>query len=382
MMADKEHLRVIKQGWSVWNEWRKDNSSVDPDLSGADLRKVKYPNPLGMLRSMITYRHAERGIDFSSTNLAGANLSGTNLLGADFGKAVLTGADIQHANVRYANFNNAILNSANLTSTALDESNFQEAKMDGAICIGAGLRGCNFVDASLVGANLEGAKLQRARMVKTNLKGSNLAGCSVYGLSAWDLNLEQTTQTNLSISPDDTSAITVDNLEVAQFIYLILNNWKVRDIIDTITSKAVLILGRFTPERKEVLDALRDKLRGHDYLPILFDFDKPESRNLTETVSTLAHMSRFVIADITDAKSIPQELQRIVPSLPSLPVQPIILASQFEYSMFKDLMDYPWVLKPYRYDTLEGLLSALESMVIAPAVGKAEEIRERRQALL
>jgi hypothetical protein len=49
--------------------------------------------------------------------------------------------------------------------------------------------------------------------------------------------------------------ITVDNIEVAQFIYLMLHNEKIRDVIDTITSKAVLILGRFTGERKAVLDA-------------------------------------------------------------------------------------------------------------------------------
>ena len=54
-----------------------------------------------------------------------------------------------------------------------------------------------------------------------------------------------------------------------------LNNQKVREVIDTITSKAVLILGRFTDERKAVLDALRDELRKRDYLPILFDFEKP-----------------------------------------------------------------------------------------------------------
>jgi hypothetical protein len=33
-------------------------------------------------------------------------------------------------------------------------------------------------------------------------------------------------------------------------------------VIDTITSKAVLILGRFTDERKAVLDALREELAG------------------------------------------------------------------------------------------------------------------------
>ena len=84
------------------------------------------------------------------------------------------------------------------------------------------------------------------------------------------------------------------------------------EVIDTITSKAVLILGRFTEERKAVLDALREELRKRDYLPILFDFDVPATRDITETISLLARMARFVVADITDAKSIPQELAVIV----------------------------------------------------------------------
>ena len=49
--------------------------------------------------------------------------------------------------------------------------------------------------------------------------------------------------------------ITSDNLEIAQFLYLLLNNRKIRDVSDTITSKVVLILGRFSDERKAVLDA-------------------------------------------------------------------------------------------------------------------------------
>jgi hypothetical protein len=54
----------------------------------------------------------------------------------------------------------------------------------------------------------------------------------------------------------------------------------------------VLILGRFTDERKEVLDALRDELRKRDYLPILFDFDKPTSRTTDETIMLLSRAWR------------------------------------------------------------------------------------------
>jgi hypothetical protein len=108
---------------------------------------------------------------------------------------------------------------------------------------------------------------------------------------------------DLVITPHNEPKITLDNLDVAQFIYLLLNNERVRDVINTITSKVVLILGRFADERKPVLDAIREELRRHDWLPVLFDFAKPTSRDITETVSTLAHMARLVIADITDAKS-------------------------------------------------------------------------------
>jgi hypothetical protein len=83
----------------------------------------------------------------------------------------------------------------------------------------------------------------------------------VYATSVWNARLDGAIQSNLVITRYDESVIQVDNLEVAQFIYLLLNNAKIRQVIDTITSKVVLILGRFTPERKLVLDAIREQLR-------------------------------------------------------------------------------------------------------------------------
>jgi hypothetical protein len=169
----------------------------------------------------------------------------------------------------------------------------------------------------------------------------------------------------------------VDNLEMAQFVYLLLSNTKIREVIDTITSKVVLILGRFTPGRKALLDALRDELRKHNYSPILFDFEKPASRDLTGTISTLAYLSRFIIVDLTDPSSAPHEVATVIPQT-IVPVQPLILDGERAYSMFRDLRQrYHWVLPTYAYTDQAHLLATLQEQVIAPAEQKAQELAKR-----
>src|SRR3954449_5322445 len=159
--------------------------------------------------------------------------------------------------------------------------------------------------------------------------------------------------------------------EWKQFVYLLLRNEKIRAVIDTITSKGVLILGRFTPGRKAVLDALREELRKRDYLPILFDFDVPLGRDITETVSLLARMARFIVADLTDPSSLPKELEAIVPSL-AVPVQPLLEGVRQPYAMFKDYWKYDWVLPVHRYEGLEPLLAGMAEEVIGPAEAKVK----------
>jgi len=133
----------------------------------------------------------------------------------------------------------------------------------------------------------------------------------------------------------------------------------------------VLILGRFTPERKSVLDAIREELRRRDYTPVLFDFIKPANQSTMETVSTLAGMARFAIADLTDAKSILQELQGIVPARPSLAIQPILLSSQSEPGMFDFFRMFSWFLPTFYYDSQHSLLAALKEQVVDPAERRA-----------
>jgi len=128
------------------------------------------------------------------------------------------------------------------------------------------------------------------------------------------------------------------------------------------------------PERKAVLDAIRDQLREKDYLPVLFDFEKPASKDLTGTVTTLANMARFIIADLTDPSSVPHELEAVVPGT-IVPVQAILLEGQPEYAMFVDLKRrYHWVLEPHQYKSKELLIAHLGERVIAPAERKAKEL--------
>jgi hypothetical protein len=137
----------------------------------------------------------------------------------------------------------------------------------------------------------------------------------------------------------------------------------------------VLILGRFTDERKAILEALHEELRKRNYLPILFDFEKPRSRDTDETITLLARMARFIVADISDAKSVLQELRGIVPDLPSVPVQPIILEMQEEPGMFDFYRNRPSFLTVHPYADEEQLLADLGDKVIRPAELKALELR-------
>lgn len=94
--------------------------------------------------------------------------------------------------------------------------------------------------------------------------------------------------------------------------YLLLNHKKLRNVLNAITEQGVLLLGRFGGSGLGVLQAVAAKLREENYLPIIFDFERPRARNYTETVKTLAGLSRLIIADLS-GPSVPQELYATVP---------------------------------------------------------------------
>jgi uncharacterized protein YjbI with pentapeptide repeats len=331
-MANEKQLSIINQGVQIWNTWRHENAEIQPDLSGVNLSKA---NLEGVNLRSVDLSDAS----FYLANLHGAQLSEANLRNSDLGCTILSNVDLRKADIRWANISESDLSSSDLR-----------------------------------GANLAGSNLS-----ETHFENADLTGCQVYAISAWNLKMnENTKQSNLIITRPDESTITVDDIEVAQFIYLLLNRSKLRNVLNTMTSKAVLLLGRFTPERKQILDGLADELRNHNLLPIIFDFERSTNRDFTETIKILAGLSLFVIVDITKPKSAPQELTAIVPDY-QIPFVPIIEEGEEPYSMFVDFQKYEWVLKPIiQYTTKELLLENFKDLIMERAWQKHLELQRKK----
>jgi hypothetical protein len=229
---------------------------------------------------------------------------------------------------------------------------------------------------SLARADLTGANLAYARLIGTDLADATILNCRVYGIAAWGINLQGTKQENIIITAPGDAEITVDGIDVAQFIYLLLTNQKISNVIDTITSKAVLILGRFTEERKKVLDVLRDELRLRNRTPIVFDFGEPRSMSKTDTVKLLAQMARYIIVDLSDPNSAPYELGVIsMMGLKTTPVVPIIVNNQKPFPMLEDVLQERWSTDLIRYRDLDDLRALLDGKLVKAAEAKVHELR-------
>jgi Pentapeptide repeats (8 copies) len=327
-MPDQEHLELLMQGRDVWNAWRKAHSNTVPFLRGAQLD--------------------------------GYVLSDYDLHDAYLRRAHLKGARLDRCKLREANLSGAYLGGASLV----------EAEMAGA----------NLRAANMQRADLRNADLKSAILVNTDLRNANLSGAQVYGISAWEVSLDGAQQRDLVVTRPGQPRVTTDDLEVAQFIYVLLNHQKLRNVFNTTTQRGVLILGRFGGGGLEVLQAIAAKLRDMAYLPIIFDFERPQQRTYTETVITLAGLCNFVIVDLS-GRSVPQELQATVSTL-RIPFVPIIQEGYLPHSMVKDFAELDhFFYPPIKFKTIEELIEQLPQKAIAPANAYIDRRREKLKGI-
>lgn len=409
-MANADHLEIVKAPSGRWNDWRRKNTRVIPDFARADLRDA---NLAGANLAKA---------DFSGARLDGASLCGANLTRARFFGASMSAADLNRANLVKANLSQSDLAGVNLNAADLSHAFLIKANLSGASLIEARLDGANFGQASLFRANmiravlrkasffkadlteadlaeadLEAANLQEAVLERTNLLAANLSNanlcfatllrtnlekavidnCSVCGISLWEVNLKDARQRDLDIMPPQQPVLAVDNLQTAQLVGLLLHQQKTRHDVFSVSLNTVLIMGRFPPERKPVLDVIKAALRRYEYSPLVLDFLVPGPRDMNETVKTLGRMSRFIIADLTEDRRIAQTLDSVVHYLPSVPIQPIAREGGGPGIESRHYFKYHWVLPVCRFKDTDDLSRRIDKSVIAPVEKKTFEVRLR-----
>jgi hypothetical protein len=121
------------------------------------------------------------------------------------------------------------------------------ARLAEASLAGANLRGADLGSATLCGADmrradLRGTSLASANVSYADLTGADLTGCRVHGVSAWRVKVDKKTkQRGLVVSAWDEPEVTIDNIEVAQFAYLLLHDDglhdRLRDAIGPVVSR-------------------------------------------------------------------------------------------------------------------------------------------------
>jgi len=313
-IATEEQLR---ERW-LTPEGKKVRKKIIDHIRGENWEKFLLEFPF--VKEIVNGRDL-RFINLKEANLVGANLVGANLLGAYLRETNLWGADLWRANLvgaflREANLMGAYLEEAFLAGAFLGGANLWGANLWGANLVGANLlgayleeadlrgadlRGADFFGANLERANLERANLSSCHLIRTDISGADLTDAYIYGISTWDIKTDKKTiMKNLIISKDP--LITVDDIEIAQFMNLIINNKKITNIITSMRTKAVLILGSFRKENKQTLDLIKQIVlkNKESYIPIVFDFNPSNLQTLTDTIRVLSLLSRFTIIDITE----------------------------------------------------------------------------------
>ncbi|MHB8967604.1 MAG: pentapeptide repeat-containing protein [Thermoleophilia bacterium] len=334
-MADDQHLKLAASGAAAWNQWRRENESATPDLSGAGLAGADLEGAILAFASLFAADLAGARLaraDFNSANLMYAGLTAADLEGADFRQANLFAADLSRARLKGSRFSGAHASGVKLRDADLEGANLFVADLSHADLRGARLGQANFFgsllnDADLSGADcretdLSGADLSRARLADVDFTGATLTDCKVPGVIATGLKLDGASQNDLVLTVSSLPEITVDGLDAALLLAPLVSGGE--STVDRLPGgDAILLLGAYPHERKAFLNALRDEIRQAGFIPVYADLAENGSNSLAETLLGLARPCRLALVDLGGMEQLPGELQPMFAAA-SLPLQPLL----------------------------------------------------------
>ncbi len=392
------------QGIDIWNHWREENPKAQIDLRLAKLSRM---NLDGVKLDYANLWEADlHESSLKEANLVGANLSQAHLDKANLSKAHLHGADLSyarlyettldeaslwiaqldHANISNASVVKVNLSGARLTNSQLSGSNFSESIFSGADLRGANLLGANLRSADFKGANLSGvdlcqadirfADLTCAILVGAKVDQANISECHVYGVHTWDLEGDFAEQKDLFLTRTWEAPITLDNIQIAEFVNPILHKPGLRNATHAPVFNSILFLGRFSDfDRYLLLQGLKEQVRRIHLSPVVFNLDFAESSALYPKVKTLAGLTLFVIVDVSQCGSDLAQLDAVLPEHPT-PVVPIYQKDDSAHAILDAMQTkYPWVMKAVPYSRADDLLQGWRTLILEPAISKRNELR-------
>lgn len=154
-MANDDHLAILDQGVSVWNNWRLESSEERPNLSLAILSKREFD-----------------GFNFDGTNFSGATLTASKFKDIRIRNGILEAADLSNAE-----FVNSKLQACNLQRATLERAKFVECDLSGA----------NFTDGLLPGASFSGSSLQSVIGIRFDATYLREVQLSPYANDEWSI---------------------------------------------------------------------------------------------------------------------------------------------------------------------------------------------------
>ena len=356
-MTQGDPSQILMQGANIWNAWRERNPGP---VHFAKPHWYDSPGPGGL---------QVKGMNH--VNFSGMNMSGVSIY-------------------------NAFAEGLNLRDSVFEDTHFEEGDFSGANFDGATFHNTKFNKTILTGAHFDGATFVNCNLNRVNLVGASfhvkeITETVVYGIAAWDLQtsddmkqsklvIERTYDLYSDLIQQGKVPMMVDDIELAQFVYYLSSHKKMRDALNILNDRGVLLLGRFKDGGLERLYTMREWFQGKGYMPMIFDFARPDNLSLTETVVTMAGLSKFVVVDLSGS-SVPAELQAIL----SQSKKPV-LAFGHPYALFPDLADQTSVVtiegdESKLLGSLEDKLSELERlhaeriMQLAKRYAKAEKER-------
>jgi hypothetical protein len=309
-MGETDVNDVILQGPAAWARWRQQHPG---HVSFSRPHWYDCPGPGG---GQIKGRNR---VDFSGMDLSGVEIHGAFAEGLHLRRCVFDGVRFEEGDFSRADFANATFRNTLFNKTILTGANFD---------------GVTMVNCNLNRVNLVGASFRVQEITET----------VVYGIAAWDLQtsenskqsklvIERTYELYSDLVARGVVPMTVDDIELAQFVYYLSNHKKLRDTLNILNDKGALLLGQFAHGGLERLYAMREWLQAHGYMAMIFDFERPDSMSLTETVVTMAGLAKFIVVDLS-GPSVPAELQAILAQ-----IKKPVLALGNPYALFADVAD-------------------------------------------